>query len=354
MYLSLAQRASVVGVIALLSSGESVCNAEAGLSKDQQRSADNAKAYTITQRLRVGLTKDKSVVRPKLKSQSDRNSAMDIFTLHTADGSNRFGKDGLPIARVAIVEINGEVKDVAAMYTDTSRRKSWDKSASQCTTIISKDDGGLYHYFLGKAGWLVPAREFLYTSVTLPPAVVGITSLSTVVIFHQDASSKYPAGGSNAMNVVLGEQNSMLVLEPIGLTKTRATLLVECDPKGWAWLLGSSYVDFLAGDSTVQSLLYLKQGVEDENVDDIGLSVEDIAQQRFRRKQARENSLTMSIVDDNISETSLDDLEQTIALLEARLHKLVADEKESGLNLNELKARVQKDLAKAKARVKGY
>jgi hypothetical protein len=231
----------------------------------------------------------------------------------------------------------------------------WDKTASQCNTLIAPETGATYSYFRGNAGWLIPAREFVYSSVTLPAAVVGISSLSAVVIFNQDVSAKLADTPVGAWNVVRGEQNSLLVLEPVGLTKTKATLLVECDPKGWGWLVGQGNVDTLAGDATVQTLLWLKRGVEDDNEDDVGLSIEEVAQRRFKRKQARENAFTSSILDEASgasSSSSREDMQATVALLTDRLEKLQQDEKSSGLDLSSLKARVQEDLAKAKAILK--
>lgn len=322
--------------------------ADGNMNNINRRQQDNTKAYEITQRLRAGLNGDKLELRPRIKTQYEKaNGGLDTSTVYHPSHGYKFADDGLPVARISSVIIKGDVKEVAAMWNDIKGRHQWDKTAAMSSVSISSEDGIEYNYFRGKAGWLIPARDFVFTSVTLPPAVVGLNSINSVVIFRKDARDKLPASGG--WNIVRGEQNSLLVLEPLGLTRTKATLLVECDPKGWGWMLGPGIVDFCAGDSIVQSLWWLKRAIE-ADVEDDSLSVEEIAQRRFKRKQEREKELGATILDD-MGATSKEDLLKTVSVLEASLARLAQDERESGLNLRELKERIQSDLAKAKSRL---
>jgi len=343
------------------SSNNASCLAENESKALKARQEENAKAYEITQRLRAGLNEGKVDMwgqadltgkldlRARIKSQREKNiGGLDVFTLYDKhDGSYKFGSAGLPIARVASVEIKGDVKSVAAMWSDTQARQQWDKTAASTSITVSAEDGALYNYFRGKAGWFIPAREFVYTIVALPPAVVGLNSINSMVVFQKDAHDKLPSSG--AWNVVRGRMNSLLVLEPVGHSKTKATLLVECDPKGLGWLLGSSVVDVLAGDSPVRALWWLKVAIE-EDLEDDSLSIEAAAQKRFMRKQDRERELGASIVDSGIA-NSKEDILETIRILEERLAALTRDERDTGLNLGDLKTRVRADLAKARAKL---
>jgi len=337
------------------------CLAEKDSKALKTRQEENAKAYEITQRLRAGLNEGKIDTwgqpdltgkldhRARIKSQYEKSiGGIDVFTLYDKQsGSYTFGSTGLPIARVASVEIKGDVKSIAAMWSDAQARQQWDKTAASTSITVSAEDGVQYSYFRGKAGWLIPAREFVYTSVALPPAVVGLNSINSMVVFQKDAHDKLPSSGAWA--VVRGKMNSLLVLEPVGHSRTKATLLVECDAKGLGWLLGSSAVDFLAGDSTVRALWWLKVAIEEDLGDD-SLSIEAAAQKRFTRKQERERELGATIVDHG-SANSKEDIQETVRILEARLQALSRDEKEAGLNLGDLKARVRADLAKARAKL---
>ena len=309
---------------------------------------ENAKAYAITQRLRSGLDARSTRVRPGSDRAADQS--IKVSTMFTKEAGYLFSKDGLPIARIATAEIDGDIDAVADLFKDSKGRKSWDKTASDAYSTVSKDDGISYHYLRGRAGWVAPARDFVYTTVELPAAVVGINDIRARVFFNRDCSDKIPL--SRSWNVVRGEQNSLLVLQPStkGHSKTQATLLVECHPRGWANVFGTGTMDWLAGDSTVQTLKHLKAAVEADTEDDAGLSVTAAAQRRFNKKRQQEKNMDNSIVED-LSPAAREDLLATTKLLEERLAKLVKDERDNNIDLSPLKARVKADLAKAWSRL---
>ena len=342
-------------------SNQASCIAENQSAALKRRAEENTKAYEITQRLRAGLDEGKVDLwgqpdhtgkldrRARIKSQHEKSIGwLDVFTLYDPHtGTYKFSSTGLPVARIASVEIKGDVKSVAAMWSNAQARQQWDQTAASTSAAISAKDGIQYNVFRGKQGWLIPAREFVYTCVALPPAVVGLNSINSMVVFQKDAHDKLPQGAGGA---VRGEMNSLLVLEPVGHHKTKATLLVECDPKGLSWLLGSGTVDFLAGDGIVKPLWWLKVAVE-EGLDDDSLSIEAAAQKRFLRKQNAERELGATIVDPGSTESSEEDLQETIRILEDRLRAIARDERETGLNLSDLKTRVKNDLAKARGKL---
>ncbi len=312
--------------------------AEALTSKEE-----NQKAYEITQRLRNGMDQNNLRIRPSVKN----DAPVRVFTLWK-DGGYIFGKNGLPIARVATCDIKGDINTVADKYVDIKHRKDWDRTADDTYSSVSKDDGVSYSYFKGKAGWLVPARDFVFTQVELPPGVVNISDIQARVIFNRDCHDKLPLG-----RAIRGEQNSLLILQSGGLHKTKVTMLTECDPKGWANIFGTGTMDWLVGDSTVQVIKYLKESVEMEVEQDAGLSVEEAARLRFMKKQRQMDELGSNTIVEELSPAAREDLIETVKMLEVRLSKIVKDEHETKMDLTELKARVNSDLSKAKMRLRG-
>ena len=331
----------LVGIAVFLSYNTSLCHQHL-TSKE-----DNAKAFAIIQRLRNGMDPKNLRIRPGTKEKDE----MHVHTLWK-DSGYLFSKEGLPVARVASCVINSDISTIAERYSDIKDRKNWDKTANETYSVVSKDDGMTYNYFRGKSGWLVPARDFVYTQVELPSAVVSIADIQAKVIFNRDGHDKLPKGSA-----VRGEQNSLLILRPAPMSRsspgpqTQATLLVECDPKGWARVFGTSTMDWLAGDCTVQSLKYLKESIEADMSDDAQMSVEEAARMKFMKKQRQRNDLGSSTIAEELSPADREDLIITAQMLQKRLEKIALDEKETNVDLSELRARVQSDLAKVKSRL---
>jgi len=233
----------------------------------------------------------------------EAKSGLSIYALRLGlEQGNKFSADGLPICRIAIIEVLAPVESVAEAYEDMKARVEWDTSCAESKSVplslqsnsSSSSSGGVkVHYTRGKAGWLVPAREFLFLSGRVPPALLGLPNYNALIIVHKDYSDDdLPASSllPKSLTVVRGKQNSMLVLEPISANRTKVTYLVEADAKGMiASLLPASLVDFLAGDGLVLFLSSLKARAEDKDEDE-SLSIEEIARRRFEKKLAKENS----------------------------------------------------------------
>jgi hypothetical protein len=203
-----------------------------------------------------------------------------------------------------------------------------------------------YKYIETRPGWLVSARDYIFTSVIIPPAMVGINSITTVCVFNRDHHQAIP---NSNIGAVRGEQNSILILEPKGSSKTKATLLIECNPRGWISWLGNSLEDYFWSNYMTNQLISLKDDVEKVVNEDASLSIDEVARRQFAKKQNILKDTGANIMDDHGAGTA-EELQATISILEARLVKLSADEKETGMDLKELKNRVKSDLSAAYAK----
>lgn len=312
--------------------------------------------FKVSQRLRSALT-NPSILRDRFKAKSAGNNEtrkigdLKIFTLFNKEGKYQFeGDGGLPIARVATMEISGEPASVADLIEDVSNRKGWDETLVDSQKTITKD-GDAINYLRGKPGYVVPAREFVFTQSRLNGAVVG-KDYSAIVIFCKDASEKLP---NLSLNRVRGRINSLLILEPLGLTKTKVTYLVEMDGGGVIakWLLGNGFSNFIAGDAPVAFLTSLKKAAEGDIMNE-SLSVDEAARLTFTKSLKKRDGFGTSIVDDVglASATSREDLKETVRVLETRLAEVKSSERAEKLDLSELRRRVSNDLEKAKQQLR--
>jgi hypothetical protein len=313
----------------------------------ESKSSDDG--FKVSQRLRSGL--NKGILRERFKAKNTKGSQespLKVYTLFNKQGQYKFeGEGSLPIARVATIEINGSPDAVADLFESSNHRNEWDKTCAESQKTITKD-GLPIHYFRGKPGLVVPARTFVYTQSRLSGAVVG-KDYSAIVIFCKDAHDQLPGW---SWNKVRGKLNSLLILEPQGLTKTRVTYLVEVDQGGVIakWLLGNNASNMIAGDSPVAFLTSLKVAAEADIMDE-SLGVDEAARLSFQKQLKKRDSFGSSIVDDIglASQTSKADLQETVRVLESRLAELRKSERADKLDLSDLKRRVRDDLDKAKA-----
>ena len=322
-------------VLGLTSVTSSVASAE-GIKERED-------GFKVSQRLRQGLNPNN--LRPRVGQGNE--AGLKTFTIFNRDGGYTFNADdghSLPIARVATIEVKGRPSEVADLFEDMTGRKSWDKTCADSQKTISPD-GTPVCYFRGKSGVLVPARDFSYTLSRLQGGVVG-KDFSSIVLFSKDAHDKLPRSG---WNVCRGKQNSLLIAEPVGSTKTKVTYVVEMDVGGLiaTYLAGRSLTGFFTGDAPVQFLTYLKAAIEEDSVDE-AMSVEQAARLAWEKKLRKRDEAEKgtSIVDDvGLATESKEELRSTISLLENRLKELG---KLPGSDYNDLKARVRSDLAKAR------
>ena len=261
-----------------------------------------------------------------------------VHYLKNSDGL--FYEKGLPIARVAKIEISAPVQKVVEMFMDNKNRSEWDATCSVSQIAISKTTGENVNYILNKSSALSPARDFAFVSIELPSAIVGINNFNAKVVVSRDAANEVPRRGVRA------QVNSIMVMEPVGLYKTLVTYVVEASPGGWISYF-PSLANLLAGNALVMFLDGLKGSLEESDATE-SMSIEDAARTRFNRNLTRA-SRTTSIVDD-VGVTKAD-LRSTVALLERKLAELRRVESADKIDLSELRDRVSKDLQKARERL---
>ena len=330
------QRLGRVGFLVSTASSFKPAHTDSGTSADDQ--------YALAQRFRAGLSSSNLRLR---KSYTVEGAEMKTFAVRTRDGLV-FAKGGLPVARVAQLEVEGtSVEELAALVEDPVSRAEWD-TANCAESRVVKDQGRTeLHYLRGRAGWIVPARDFVYSQVRLSPAALGINNFQSIVILRQDASASYPSRWDS----IRARANSVFVLEPLSPTRVLLTYMVELAPGGRAAWLDNATVDFFAGDSMLKFLLNLKCRSEKSSKESEGLSVEEAARRRFHQKQKK--AASSSILDDlNTSGVSKSDLQQTVRMLEKRLADLSRQEKAEGLDLSSLRGKIQDDLTSARERLR--
>jgi hypothetical protein len=274
----------------------------------------------------------------------DPHAALKTFTVKTKEGLHSFGREGFPIARIGEIEIKGTPKEINETFMDFINRKDWDSTCQDSQNIISKIDGDSVNFFVGKAGVLVPAREFVFQQMNVPSSVVGINDLASICVYLKDANEKQPS--KIRWDTVRGRMNALLILQPIGSSKTKVTYIIEVEPNGWArWFLSREVIDFFCGNCTTEMLLSLKADIEKSF--DEGLSVEEAARREFQKKLQKEKHF-VSIVDD--VGVDKQDIKDTLAMLHNKLRELEKTERTEKLDLSALKNRVREDIRKARSR----
>lgn len=302
--------------------------------------ADNM-AMEIAKRLKCGLDPNNVTL---LKETKDG-----IKVYYPSDIRGTFGAEGLPIARIAVTEINASVAKISEVWMDQVNRKEWDKTIKESQTHTVPGTQQKFHYILRKpVSYFAPGRNFVFQIVKKPGAVLGIIDYNVVTFITVDSSALLPGSWSS----VRGSVNSVLMLQPIGLNRTKVTYLVEYAPGGWFWL--PSIASFIAGDNVLGSLSSLKASLEyDEMAEFAELSIDEAARRKFSNDRIRANNRVngTSVIDDVLAQR--EDIVNTIKLLEKKLTEVKVMENKDGLDLSELKTRISTDLNKAKTRLHG-
>ena len=136
---------------------------------------------------------------------------------------------GLGVARVAEVEINAPIDQVAELWWHQGVRKQWDTlNTDDSQTVREIDDDTKICYIRSKPKAMLAPRDFCYYVCRVPPSLIG-HSFNSQVFVQVDASKEVPPDGVS----VRGNVNSMIVLTPITASKTRATYCVEMNVNGW-------------------------------------------------------------------------------------------------------------------------
>lgn len=299
--------------------------------------------YLIAQRFRVGLQ------RSNLRLRKSYGNGMKSYAVRTRDGLV-FGKDGLPICRVARVEIDAKIDELIMLIEDPTTRKEWDSKYCSESRMIKSNaapSANPNYYWMGRPGWIVPARDLVFSTHRLSPAIMGINNFQSIVILNKDESSKMP----QSWKAVRAKSNSCFVIEPLSPSRCLLTYMVELSPGGYAGLLDNASVDFFTGDCIIQFLHSLKSHLEEKDKASEMMSIEEAARLRFQQKQKKESS--SSIMDElNTEGVSAQDLKATISLLERKLSDVRRQEIQEKLDLSGLKKKIQDDLITAKDKLR--
>lgn len=295
--------------------------------------------YELATRLKTGL----NVSNLRLRKEHG-NGDLRTYSVRTAN----FGKGGLPLCRVATVEVGASVEEVSALLENASLRRDWDPAHTSESRVVPSsnvDASKKLNYTRGKAGTIVPARDFVVSTRRHSPAILSINNFNSVVILNTDASSQLPT----SWRAVRGRQNSCYVLEPLSSSRTLVTYMVEMGVGGWAAWLDNATVDLLAGDSMLLFLLSLKRYVEAQQSETAKMTVDEAARTRFQRQQRAASE--QALVDDWTVVSKADQME-TVKLLERRLSELGQQERKEGLDLSELRKKMQADLQTAREKAR--
>lgn len=310
-------------------------------STRRQPSSRCDEEYELATRLKTGL----NVSNLRLRKEHG-NGDLRTYSVRTAN----FGKGGLPLCRVATVEVGASVEEVSALLENASLRRDWDPAHTSESRVVPSSGGNVdaskkLTYTRGKAGTIVSARDFVVSTRRHSPAILSINNFNSVVILNTDASSQLPT----SWRAVRGRQNSCYVLEPLSSSRTLLTYMVEMGVGGWAAWLDNATVDLLAGDSMVLFLLSLKRYVEAQQSETAKMTVDEAARTRFQRQQRAASE--QALVDDWTVVSKADQME-TVKLLERRLSELGQQERKEGLDLSELRKKMQADLQTAREKAR--
>lgn len=344
-------KSSAIGIIPILLTHKSYC--DVGITPVTR----NKNIIDVGNRLKMGLDEE------NIRLIKESPSGMKVYSPKSGNFYKSYSenKNHHNISRVASIEINSSVENVASMWlTQGINRKEWDKSIRSSKLIKRNDDGSFLTYIeYKKPGLLIPGRDYIFSITQAPGAIIGNNSYTTQCLVSTDESDAVDQSWFN----VRGNVNSILVLEPKG-TSTVIHYIIEINPKGWLQIpIVSLISDSIIGDRQVNVLESLKEILEEEErqkmyKDDKDgsklLSIEETARLRFKKSQQdkEDKYKSNSIIDD--SEVSKEDLLQTLLLLENRLINLNKTEKQDNIDLSELKKRVENDINKTKLKLRNY
>jgi hypothetical protein len=345
-------KSTTIGIIPILLTQNSYCDNV----RITNKTIRDKNIIDVGNRLKMGLDED------NIRLIKESPSGMKVYSpkvgnFYTSYSENKSFNN---ISRVATVEINSSVENVASMWlTQGINRKEWDKTIKNSNLIKRNEDGSYLTYIeYRKPGLIIPGRDYVFNITQAPGAVIGSNSFTTQCLVSTDENNAIDQSWFN----VRGNINSILVLEPKG-TGTLVHYIIEINPKGWLKIpIVSLISDSIIGDRQVNVLESLKESLEEEdrqkNIDqkDGGkiLSIEETARLRFKKSQKdkEDKNKSNSIIDD--STVSKEDLLQTISILEKRLINLKKTEKQDKIDLRDLKNRVENDIDRTKLKLRNY
>lgn len=257
------------------------------------------------------------------------------------------------IIKIGQIIIDKPVEVVAQTWENHVKRKEWDKKICSNSEVISCKLNGqptqpIYHLVLNSI-FPIPSRDFAFTLHRSPGIIVGNSDFQSLVLVNLDASHLIP--GSWIMSI-RGSLNSILYLEPLGTQKTRVTYVVQLDPGGMLSIF--PYLASLTiGNNLLSSLTNLKRHLEIDSTninDDSNLSIEEAAKKIFEGQL--EKKLGKKRPEDIFDNISKEDLKETIRISERRLADIKHVEKAEGMDMSDLRHRIEEDIHKMKDRIK--
>jgi len=136
---------------------------------------------------------------------------------------------GLTAARVAEAIIEAPVQDVAEIWWQHHKRQEWDNVNTASSELIREDNSDSRTvYVKSKPKPFISPRDFVFTICRMPTKGLNVRE-GSVLFVQVDAHDDVP----QTKGVVRGDVNSMLLLQPLNQTTTKASYAIEVSPKGW-------------------------------------------------------------------------------------------------------------------------
>jgi hypothetical protein len=325
----IASRAALLGFLPSLLAGQSLASCSTKRDKDLEE-----KIFNVSNRLKIALLENEKKCRPRNKD------GVQICTL----ANIRYGWKGYPLVRVAHARVQAPIEELSSCWFLQGARKSWDVDFCEESQLVKEQDSETaLAYIRGKTRYLFPSRDFAFHVCRVPGGLLGIQDYLTVAFVNTDASNEVPISAWS----VRGNMNSILLLRPVNAQVTDVTYIVEYAVNGWV----PTFLAEFAADNAVSTLLQLKKQVEAEESFEEGVSIEEAARKRFQKHQMqKEENKSATIVSDVTS--SREDLQRTLAILEAKLGDIQKARRSEGLDLADLEKRVKGDIQKLRERIK--
>lgn len=285
------------------------------------------KIYGVSSRLKTKLDNNKS---KKLQSRSERAALKEAGALNHC--------------HVFSCEIKAPLSDVVGAWEAQSRRPEWDKSQCAQVEVIGKNeflDAGSSQLIkvVGKSGYLIPARDYVYRLFKGTGGIVGCNDFTAVAFISIDASNEVP----RSWFTVRGKLNSILLLQPSGKDKTKATYVVEFDYGGW---VPSPIVGIFAENMVTRTLKAMKKEVEQEPEQVEKLSV-DAEAKKIIANMEKERKEAEKMQSNSLASLKKEDIKSRVRIIEKQLWDIGNDH-----SMNEMRKELTSELEKAREKLK--
>lgn len=253
--------------------------------------------------------------------------------------------------RMGQIDINSSVDNIAKTWENHYLKKTWDSTCSDSAIVDIPAEGIKVNYTMGASGYILPVRDYAVTVHRLPGNIFDLPDFNSLAMINVDAGD--PKLVPRSWRAIRATYNSILLLQPISINKTRVSFVVDVEPGGLSWAVPSLITSTVIGNRPLRTLIDLKKTLEEEEdfLNDRKLSVDEAAKKlleknRQAEKLAESKSLLYGL------DTSRADLEATLRLLEQRLKDVKQTEVREKLDLSELRKRIESDLQTARDRLR--